>query len=109
MQESTADLTHLFVIAVKETLGDRGEGRVVIGGDGSCELRGRVTDMSKVRIIKVKCQCGQLLFRYSKGGRGRLIKCYLDQIQDDGLGAVNAPLGALPACPACGKQYPALQ
>jgi len=59
--------------------------------------------MSKDRIIKVKCQCGQFLFRYSKGGRGRLIKCYLDQIQDDGLGVVDAPLGALPACPACGK------
>jgi len=28
-----------FVTSTKETLGDKGEGRTVIGGDGSCELR----------------------------------------------------------------------
>jgi gentisate 1,2-dioxygenase len=38
--------------------------------------------MSKDRIIKVECQCGQLLFRYLKAGPGRLIKCYLVQILD---------------------------
>ena len=59
--------------------------------------------MSKGRMIKVKCQCGQLLFRYFKGGHGRLIKCYLDQIQDDGVGVIQAPSGARPTCPACGK------
>jgi len=59
--------------------------------------------MSKNRIIKVECQCGQLLFKYLKRERGRLIKCYLDQIQDDAVGVVNATMGARPACPACGK------
>jgi hypothetical protein len=59
--------------------------------------------MSKGRIVKVECQCGQLLFRYFKGGHGRLIKCFLHQIQDDGVGVVKAPLGGCPACPACGK------
>ena len=59
--------------------------------------------MSKGWIIKVECQCGQLLFRYFKGGRGRLIKCYLDQIHDDGVGVINLPLCARPTCPACGK------
>jgi len=59
--------------------------------------------MPRGQIIKVECQCGQLLFRYFKGGRGRLIKCYLDQIHDDGVGLANAPLCARPVCPACGK------
>jgi len=61
------------------------------------------TRKSKGRIVKVECQCGQLLFRYFKGGRGRLIKCYLDQIQDDSVGLADASLGARPVCPACGK------
>jgi len=59
--------------------------------------------MSRGRIIKVECQCGRLLFRYFKGGHGRLIKCYLDQISDDGVGLVNVPLCSCPVCPACGK------
>lgn len=60
--------------------------------------------MPKGRLIKVDCRCGQLLFRYFKGGSGRLIKCYLDQIQDDGVELVNAQLGTRPVCPACGKE-----
>jgi hypothetical protein len=60
--------------------------------------------MSKGRIVKVKCQCGQFLFKYFKGGHGRLIKCFLDEIQDDSVGIVKAPLGARPTCPGCGKE-----
>jgi len=60
--------------------------------------------MSQGRVVKVECQCGQSLFKYFKGGRGRLIKCFLDEIQDDGVGVVNAPLGARPTCPGCGKE-----
>ena len=60
--------------------------------------------MSKGRTVKVECQCGQLLFRYYKGGRGRLIKCFLDLIQDDIVGLIDAPLGDRPTCPECAKQ-----
>ena len=41
--------------------------------------------MARGRVIKVECRCGQLLFKYYKGGRGRLIKCYLDEIRKDRL------------------------
>ena len=37
--ESVAVGSETFVTATKETLGDKGEGREVIGGDGSYELR----------------------------------------------------------------------
>jgi hypothetical protein len=60
--------------------------------------------MSKGRVIKVECRCGQLLFRYFKGGRGRLIKCYLDQIRLDNVGLAGTPTGARPTCPNCGKE-----
>jgi hypothetical protein len=58
----------------------------------------------KGRTVKVECQCGQLLFKYFKAGRGRLIKCFLDQIQADRVGTVDLPLGARPTCPGCGKE-----
>lgn len=59
--------------------------------------------MPKTRTIEVKCQCGVLLFTYFKGGRGRLIKCYLDEIRDDLIGVRARELGSRPLCPACGK------
>ena len=59
--------------------------------------------MAGGRVIKVTCRCGQPLFKYYKGGRGRLIKCFLDLIEKDGVGVVDAPLGARPVCPSCGK------
>jgi hypothetical protein len=59
--------------------------------------------MSKGRIVKVECQCGQFLFRYFKRRRGRLIKCFLDEIGHDCVEVSNAPPGARPVCPGCGK------
>ncbi|MBN1889303.1 MAG: hypothetical protein JW850_15015 [Thermoflexales bacterium] len=64
--------------------------------------------MSPGRVIKVERRCGYLLFKYFKGGRGRLIKCYLDEIRKDYGGRLRShvagqPLEAQPACPACGK------
>lgn len=58
----------------------------------------------KGRIIKVECRCGQLLFQYYKGGRGRLIKCFIDKIAQDEVGMVGLPTGAYPVCPNCGKE-----
>ena len=60
--------------------------------------------MGDYYLVDVKCQCGQHLFRYAKGGRGRLIKCFLDQIDRDAVGVVNASAGARPICPGCGKE-----
>ena len=59
--------------------------------------------MAKSRVVDVECRCGQHLFTYYKGGRGRLIKCYLDEIREDHARLAAQPLGARPACPNCGK------
>jgi hypothetical protein len=59
--------------------------------------------MSQGRVIKVECRCGYLLFKYFKGGRGRLVKCYLDEIRKDYAHVADQALDAQPTCPACGK------
>ncbi|MGD8968333.1 MAG: hypothetical protein PVI07_12555 [Anaerolineae bacterium] len=60
--------------------------------------------MARFRVLNVDCQCGQHLFEYAKAGRGRLIKCFLDQVRRDEVGVVDAPLNARPVCPSCGKE-----
>lgn len=60
--------------------------------------------MSKGRVIEVECRCGQLLFKYYKGGRGRLIKCFLDEIRQDYVGIAERATETRPTCPACGKE-----
>ncbi len=68
--------------------------------------------MPKGRVITVECQCGQPLFKYYKGGRGRLIKCFRDEIRTDFVGILDAfedatldrGNSALPTCPHCGKE-----
>jgi hypothetical protein len=74
-----------------------------------CLLEERIA-MPKGRVITVECQCGQPLFKYYKGGRGRLIKCFLDEIRKDFVGILDAVEdetrgpgdSALPPCPRCG-------
>jgi len=60
--------------------------------------------MSHGRVIKVECRCGFLVCKYFKGGRGRLIKCFLDAITQDHAGVAGQPLDARPTCPGCGKE-----
>ena len=60
--------------------------------------------MSPGRVIKVQCRCGRLLFKYYKGGRGRLIKCFLDEISKDCVGVLAEPAPERPVCPDCGKE-----
>jgi hypothetical protein len=60
--------------------------------------------MTPGRVIKVECRCGQLLFKYFKGGHGRLIKCFLDELRADNVGIADSRLGARPRCPHCGKE-----
>ena len=59
--------------------------------------------MGRGRVIKVECRCGRLLFKYFKGGRGRLIKCYFSEIRKDYVGVSDCPTDARPTCPGCGK------
>lgn len=49
------------------------------------------------------------MLKYYKGGRGRLIKCYLGKIREDYVGLDGAPLGARPVCPGCGKELGMVQ
>ena len=67
--------------------------------------------MPRGRVITVECRCRQRLFKYYKGGRGRLIKCFLDEIRQDYAGILetthqsggqDSPVQ--PTCPACGKE-----
>ena len=51
------------------------------------------------RTVKVYCaDCGQLLYKYRKGGYGRLVKCFVDKIvQDNTEGDLR--------CPECGQAF----
>jgi hypothetical protein len=79
--------------------------------DAGSGLDPQETAMPKGRVLTVECRCGQPLFKYYKGGRGRLIKCYLDEIRQDYVGILEAGHRAnrdlqdpiSPTCPACGK------
>ncbi len=59
--------------------------------------------MSSGKAINVECQCGYLLFKYYKGGHGRLIKCFLNKLIEDNVGISKRELGERPLCPKCGK------
>jgi hypothetical protein len=72
--------------------------------------------MPRGRVITVECRCGQRLFKYYKGGRGRLIKCFLDEIRKDYAGVLDTPCKTReqdspvsPTCPACGKELGAIR
>lgn len=67
--------------------------------------------MPKGRVVNIDCQCGRPLFKYYKGGRGRLIKCYLEEIRQDYVGISDdssrvrvLPQPYRPTCPECGKE-----
>ena len=51
------------------------------------------------RTIRVYCAgCGCLLYKYQKGGPGRLVKCFVDKIvQDNTEGDL--------CCPECGQEF----
>lgn len=51
------------------------------------------------RSVDVKCRaCDALLYKYRKGGKGSLVKCYLERITVD---HTEAPC----VCPACGQTF----
>lgn len=69
--------------------------------------------MVKRRSIEVQCQCGLLLARYSKGGKGRLVKMFFERILVDECGVfLVQPPPALHdelCCPSCLKRIATVQ
>jgi hypothetical protein len=56
------------------------------------------------KIIDIECECGYLLFRYFKAGKGRLIKCFIRRLSEDNVGLSGLATLARPVCPACGRE-----
>ncbi len=55
------------------------------------------------RTIGIHCQkCRTLLYRYSKGGTGGLVKCFVERIVED---RTHGDL----ACPRCGQPFARLK
>ena len=49
--------------------------------------------------VKISCsKCGDFLYKYRKGGKGALVKCFVERIEED------AAHGAM-ACPGCGSEF----
>jgi hypothetical protein len=69
--------------------------------------------MVKQRAIEVYCQCGLLLARYRKGGKGRLVKMFLERILVDhaAIFLKNPPLSLNDSllCPDCKKRVATIQ
>lgn len=65
------------------------------------------------RNLEIACVCGAPLARYRKGGKGRLIKLFLDRILADHAGIfLTEPKLALHAdvqCPKCAKRVATVQ
>ena len=51
------------------------------------------------RTVRVYCaDCGHFLYKYQKGGGGKLVKCFVDKIvQDNTEGDLR--------CPECGQEF----
>ncbi len=64
-------------------------------GYGSIEMGSK----RRARTIKIFCSdCGELLYKYRKGGSGRLVKCFVDGIvQDNTHGDL--------CCPSCRQAF----
>lgn len=64
-------------------------------GYGSIEMGSR----RSARTIRIHCaNCGEFLYKYRKGGSGRLVKCFKDGIvQDNTEGDLR--------CPGCGQAF----
>ena len=56
------------------------------------------------KIVNIECQCGVLLFRYFKAGKGKIIRCYIKRIENDFVGVGNLPNLHKPLCLNCRKE-----
>jgi uncharacterized ferredoxin-like protein len=41
--------------------------------------------MKTGKIVDIECKCGKLLFRYFKAGKGKIIKCFVNRIENDSI------------------------
>ena len=56
------------------------------------------------KIVNIECKCGFLLFRYFKAGKGKIIKCFINRMENDFVGLENKPTFCKPLCPNCHKE-----
>jgi uncharacterized Zn finger protein (UPF0148 family) len=60
--------------------------------------------MSGGKLLDIHCKCGYKLFRYFKAGKGKIIKCFVERIENDYVGLKGAETYSKPLCPNCGKE-----
>lgn len=60
--------------------------------------------MKTGKLVTIECKCGKKLFRYFKAGKGRIIKCFIDRMNNDYVGLQGAENLSKPLCPECGKE-----
>ncbi|RWU09649.1 hypothetical protein EGC76_08465 [Pseudidiomarina gelatinasegens] len=52
-----------------------------------------------LRTVQVSCsKCRAALYKYRKGGKGALVKCFVERIVEDHTQEVGV-------CPECGQQF----
>ena len=59
--------------------------------------------MNTGKILNIYCKCGCLLFRYFKAGKGKIIKCFVNRLEQDFVGLKGCETHTKPLCPQCGK------
>jgi len=68
--------------------------------------------MAQRQFIDVACECGTPLARYRKGGKGRLVKMFLDKVAEDRAKIFHTeqPLKLHDNiyCPTCGSRVATL-
>ena len=51
------------------------------------------------RTVQISCgKCRSLLYKYRKGGKGALVKCFIERIVEDHTNVVGV-------CPSCGQEF----
>ncbi len=60
--------------------------------------------MKTGKIVEIECKCGNLLFRYFKAGKGKIIKCFVNRMENDFVGLQGSATYSKPLCPKCGKE-----
>ncbi|MDR0797050.1 MAG: hypothetical protein LBE79_13540 [Tannerella sp.] len=60
--------------------------------------------MGTGKVVHIECKCGKLLFRYFKAGKGKIIKCFINRMENDFVGIRNLPNFHKPLCPNCQKE-----